>query len=166
MTTIPEKIIKLLRSYPGNIFTKRMIFEKCWELMYDESCDNTIYVNVHIARRILNDGYILSVRFKGYKWVDTIYTLGHKETYRNAFLNLTQGKHLYKLGKYKGYPGGSVFKDEKSAQAYVDKYKNDDYAVFGVLADWETETEPDPDHEFNNLLVNAPLIELDEGHDV
>lgn len=88
-----------------------------------------------------------------------IYTIGHRETYLKLF---ETEKQPHKLGRHLNYMGGSVFRTREAAQAYLDERGKDDYGVFGVEADWDTDTEARPDMPFNDLLADAPLVKLDE----
>lgn len=97
-----------------------------------------------------------------------IYTIGNKNNYDKMLkpflddigLEEDQTKFVYKLGKEDNYPGGSVFKTIRDAKNFLIKYQYDDYGIYGVNADWETDTE-DCGKEFNNLLVNAQIVTID-----
>jgi len=62
-----------------------------------------------------------------------------------------------KMGRAEDYPGGSVWKSKEEAE----KHLQEGYKVYGVMADWETETEPSQDGDWNDLLVDAPLVKLE-----
>jgi len=85
-----------------------------------------------------------------------IYTVGHEESYTRYFEE--QGRPL-KLGKggEENYPGGAVWKTEIAARNHCP----DGYQVYGVMADWETDTEPSQDGDWHNLLFNSELVQLD-----
>lgn len=61
-----------------------------------------------------------------------------------------------KLGRHKGYQGGSVWKTKEEAK----KFCKEDYSVYGVIADWEKDTEPNKDGLWNDLLIDAKLVDL------
>ena len=85
-----------------------------------------------------------------------IYTIGHEESYDRYFRE--QGRPL-KLGRNgrKDYPGGSVWETEEEAREYCSK----GYQVYGLLADWKTDTEQSKDGDWHDLLINAELVQLD-----
>jgi hypothetical protein len=58
----------------------------------------------------------------------------------------------------KYYPGGCVFKTWDDAKDYLDKNKLNNYSIFGVLADWENDTETNIDEEYHNLLKDSQLV--------
>lgn len=97
-----------------------------------------------------------------------IYTIGVKEKYDKMLkpflddvgLEEDQSKIVYKLGKEDNYPGGSVFETIRDAKNYLNKHKLDNYGIYGVNADWLTDTEKTHE-EFNNLLINAPIVTWD-----
>lgn len=92
-----------------------------------------------------------------------IYTVGLRRTYEE-YLKFCSSP--CKLGQCmegnERYPGGSVWQTRKEAQDYLERTKQPDFAVYGVLADWDTQTEPS-ENEWNNLLVTSPLVSLDTG---
>ena len=83
-----------------------------------------------------------------------IYTIGHEESYTRYFHE--QGRPL-KLGRKEDCPGGSVWKTEEEAR----KHCLDGYQVYGVMADWEADTEPSQEGDWHDLLINAELVQLD-----
>lgn len=87
-----------------------------------------------------------------------IYTLGHKESYERYFEEQDVPK---KKGRDQadGYPGGSVWRTRAEAQRHCPE----DFRVYGVLADWETETAATPGIEWNDLLRDAELVRLADG---
>lgn len=91
-----------------------------------------------------------------------IYTIGHTYSYLTGYIGKRElGKRLMKLGQYDTYPGGAVFAYESQAQEYI--RDRPDYSVFGVLADWKTETERDPLRPFHRLLINSQIVLLKEN---
>lgn len=62
----------------------------------------------------------------------------------------------------KDYPGGYAFLTAEDAQRRIDEaYPEQGFAVFGLLADWETDTEPAKDGWWHNLLRDAALVVLE-----
>jgi hypothetical protein len=82
-----------------------------------------------------------------------IYTIGHKETYLKHHEQLTKlGTPMLKA------VGGSVWKTIGAAQ----RRAREGYAVFGVEAKWDTDTQPNDKGEWNDLLIDAPIVILPE----
>lgn len=72
MTSKEYKLLKLLMSSPGRIFTKKVIFETVWEeeYLYDS---NTIMVYISRLRDYIEEDskkprFIVTVRGLGYKF--------------------------------------------------------------------------------------------------
>jgi hypothetical protein len=82
-----------------------------------------------------------------------IYTIGHRESYTRYF---QEQERPLKLGRTYDYSGGSVWKTEEEARENCP----DVYEVYGVMADWETDTEPSKEGGWHDLLINAELIQL------
>lgn len=94
-----------------------------------------------------------------------IFTVGHRESYEKGIDEM--GADFQKLGKrddFQGSPylGGSVWKSEKEAERYLAVRQLASYAVYGILADWETETEQLPDEPYRRLLVDAQIVALNQ----
>jgi hypothetical protein len=90
-----------------------------------------------------------------------IFTLGNKKVYQDVFEKMDQSKeYCKKFGKTSTYLGGSVWKTYEEALHYKVKNKLDDFDVYGVVAVWETDTEPNENGEFHNLLYDSRLIRL------
>jgi hypothetical protein len=98
-----------------------------------------------------------------------IYTIGHKENYLAA---IAERGTVHKIGKREpnmraeiypnGYPGGYAFLTIEDAQRrIVEEGKVGEWDVFGLEADWESDTEPAPNGWWHNLLFDAALIVLD-----
>jgi hypothetical protein len=88
-----------------------------------------------------------------------IYTIGHTESYLKGFAQAEEkGIPLMKKGRTKDYSGGSVWKTYEEAEAHA--IVRGPYSVWGVMADWETETEVRTDVDWNDLLVDAELVKL------
>lgn len=93
-----------------------------------------------------------------------IYTVGHTKSYLKYFDEfknspekfLKMGRRNNYQGKY--YPGGCVFKTQNDAKNYLDKNNLNTYSIFGVLADWENDTEPDINEGYHSLLIDSQLV--------
>jgi hypothetical protein len=95
-----------------------------------------------------------------------IFTIGRTEAYEETFrLQYTPEKlgriadpNLLKtLGiKESYYSGGSVWKTPEDAK----KNCPSDYSVYGVLADWDKDTEPSREGDWNDLLKTSILIKI------
>ena len=85
-----------------------------------------------------------------------IYTIGHTESYLRYFAEQSTPQ---KKGLCDGYFGGSVWQtyDEAKRHALLDI----GFSVFGIMADWETETSPTKDGDWHDLLVDADLVILE-----
>lgn len=91
-----------------------------------------------------------------------IYTIGHYVSYMKGFEDAGDGA-LYKLGRTEDYEGGCAFRTADDARRAIEELEQEDfYAVFGLDADWETETEPSAAHWWHDLLVDAPILPLVE----
>jgi hypothetical protein len=105
-----------------------------------------------------------------------IYTIGRETSYLSAIL---ASGTIDKIGKCsveeqrerwhpnawmdEDYPGGVVFKTFRDAEAAIKlSDRNSIFAVFGVDADWEDDTEEDPSlpHFAHRLLVDSRIIVL------
>jgi hypothetical protein len=90
-----------------------------------------------------------------------IYCLGVKECYERYFQEQEQP---LKLGRREeeNYPGGSVWRTREEAQQNCPPR----YAVYGVIADWEKDTTPSSQGNWHDLLIDAPLVRLDQDSGV
>jgi hypothetical protein len=79
-----------------------------------------------------------------------IYTIGSTSFYSKGFADSAREGVVFEKGV-----GGSVWKTEEEARLFA----REGYSVYGVLADWDKDTEPTP-HEWNALIVDAPLVRL------
>jgi hypothetical protein len=91
-----------------------------------------------------------------------IYCIGNHARYE---AKLAVGGLLYKIGRgiRKGtyYEGGSVWQTEDDARAFIVRNKlEDSRTVYGVLADWETDTLPVPRESYRRLLRTSPIVRL------
>ena len=82
-----------------------------------------------------------------------IYTIGNSENYLIYFAE--QARPL-KKGRDKDFQGGSVWKTFDEAAKYAPKGSG--FSVFGVLADWDRDTEPHEGESYHDLLINAELV--------
>jgi hypothetical protein len=85
-----------------------------------------------------------------------IYTIGHRPSYEQG---LTEMPNIRKLGRREGYPGGSVWKTYE--EAFEHAKTAPDYAVYGVLADWEKDTAPSG-APWHDLLFDRQIVKLKE----
>ena len=89
-----------------------------------------------------------------------IYTVGRTESYRKYMEQC--GEECKKLGKgfYKGkdYTGGSVWKTSQEAKEYLILHELSSYSVWEIDADWDKDTEENPDNSFRNLLVTSRIV--------
>lgn len=89
-------------------------------------------------------------------------TVGSKKAY---FRSLLKNGKVIKSGRKRRYGGGCVFRSRENAQRHIDElelqgYKN--YMVFGLLADWERDTQPNFLHWWHHLLADAEVIVLEK----
>lgn len=85
-----------------------------------------------------------------------IFTIGYTENYERYFIEQPKPR---KLGRTADYPGGSVWRTFEEAKLNCP----DGYSVYGVLANWETDTEPSNEGEWHDLLITSDLIKLDKS---
>ena len=92
-----------------------------------------------------------------------IFTIGYKVNYRKWLRRrVVKGTEFKKLGRRKGYSGGSVWRTAIEVFAHIQKAgdKLIDYGVFAVQADWEMDTEPNKEgNPWNDLLVTSNIVE-------
>jgi hypothetical protein len=65
-----------------------------------------------------------------------------------------------KQGRRPGYPGGAVFPTPEAARAFLAANNGAGRSIYGVAADWATDTEQLPGEPFRRLLRDAPLVRL------
>ncbi len=82
-----------------------------------------------------------------------IFTVGNTENYDRYF---REQKTPKKKGRTPNYTGGTVWKTFLEAE----KHLRPGYSVYGVDADWETETEKSAKGDWHDLLVDSNLIKL------
>lgn len=83
-----------------------------------------------------------------------IYTVGRRdiyESYLDADLSAAKAK------------GGSVWRTREEAQSYLEATRQSDYSVFGVVADWNRDTEFVLRAKWRALTKNAYLVRLPEN---
>lgn len=93
-----------------------------------------------------------------------IFTIGHQESYLEALKAkpVIPGKRLLKIGRRKDYPGGYAFKTREDAQRRIDEeYAGKGFAIFGLEADWQTDTVPSETGWWHALINDAAIILLE-----
>jgi hypothetical protein len=94
--------------------------------------------------------------------IDLIYTVGHTESYELGFEQFKDNPEDFKkMGKREDYSGDSVFMHREQAELFLVESGITDFAAYGLLADWDKETEPNDHGQFNNLMIDAQLVKLD-----
>lgn len=91
-----------------------------------------------------------------------IYCIGERAKYE---AKLASGEPVYKLGrgfrKGRYYEGGSVWRTEKDAIAFInEKNLQESHAVYAVLADWEADAVHVPRVSFRQLVKAAQVVRL------
>lgn len=90
------------------------------------------------------------------KWPNEamIYTIGKTEIYESYISNDAHPQKAI---------GGSVWETLERAQSYLDLVDlQHEYHVYGVLADWETQTIEHDGQEWHDLLIDADLVKIKE----
>lgn len=83
-----------------------------------------------------------------------IYTIGLTRFYEKYF---EEQDIPQKKGRSDNYHGGSVWQTFEEAS----KYPTEGYSVYGILANWDTDTEPSAcGASWHDLLIDAPLVKL------
>jgi hypothetical protein len=82
-----------------------------------------------------------------------IYCIGHRESYERYFAEQEQPE---KMGRTADYQGGSVWLTLEEALAHCP----DGFAVYGVLAEWDRDTQPSADGPWHDLLVHSRLVRV------
>lgn len=96
-----------------------------------------------------------------------IYTIGNKENYLKAIAE--QGT-IFKVGKTddwqgQSYAGGCCFETYDEAKQFAQEWTKElgrEFAVFGLDADWEKDTEAGAIKPYHFLLVDTPIIVLED----
>jgi len=83
-----------------------------------------------------------------------IYTIGRTELYEVTFANATEECPPKKIGSTFEYEGGIVWQTKEEAQQAAN-HQDEDYSVYGVLADWEE------DVENGHLTRDAELVKIE-----
>jgi hypothetical protein len=92
-----------------------------------------------------------------------IYTIGETESHDR---HLAMGGTVRLLGRTDpnrgGLGPGSVWKTPEDAKAYLDEYPraHKGHSVYGVLAEWDSQTAPSADRTYQELLVSSDLVKL------
>lgn len=92
-----------------------------------------------------------------------IYTIGDKKNYIDA---LERHGFIQKTGKTETYEGGYAFKTYEDALCAIEELGQENvWVVFGLLADWEKDTEPNKVHWWHNLLKDSIIVPLDKSEE-
>ncbi len=88
-----------------------------------------------------------------------IFTIGSKKSYQIA---IDKNGILFKVGKQKDYVGGYAFRTFEDAQLRIENvYKDTDFIVWGIKADWNNDTYANPDGgNWHHLLIDAEIVSL------
>lgn len=88
-----------------------------------------------------------------------IYTVGHTANYEAG---IKEHGEIFKQGQTVKYEGGIVFECYIDAVGYLsDIDKSNIWSVWGVDADWITDTYPASDGWWCYLLFDSPIIPLE-----
>jgi len=96
---------------------------------------------------------------------EVIFTIGHRESYFQAFRD---HGHCVKRGRDAlgegDYPGGYAFRIRQDGERRIQEaYRDMEFAVFGLEADWGRDTEPSPEGWWHHLLCNAEVVLLEKS---
>lgn len=91
-----------------------------------------------------------------------IYTVGSRESDAQAFREMPQ---LFKQGKGQRegqpYDGGAVFETKSDARAFLRSQNlSETHEVYGVIADWESDTKQFEGEPFRRLKRDAEMVDL------
>jgi hypothetical protein len=98
-----------------------------------------------------------------------IYTVGNKANYLKT---ISEAGVIRKVGRREvgdphlpnGYNGGCAFRTAEDAQRFIDEQeKSEVWGVFGLLANWGTDTVPNADGGWWHDLIHDAEIVLLEG---
>ena len=147
MRTIKTAIERGQKSYLSQIISQIFYLSQILTLFLTILTLDFYVVVLYTETTFISEGYSM------------IYTLGHKQAYLGAIAS--EGR-IKKLGKGivegQPYSGGSVWETFEEAQQVL--RFNPGFMVFGVDADWKTDTEPEKNASFHNLLRDAWIIVL------
>lgn len=90
-----------------------------------------------------------------------IYTVGEIFSYSEA---LREYLRIWKTGRSEDYSGGYAFQTVDDALRFLAESGNaDDWCVWGISADWETDTYPAPDGWWHYLSKDAEIVDIRES---
>lgn len=91
-----------------------------------------------------------------------IYTLGSRRSYLHAFGT----PPVTKIGRTANYPGGYAFKTIADARRHKEEaHPHTDFIVFGLLADWETDTHETAGQWWRNLTFDRQCVMIQDVTD-
>ncbi|MGB1249037.1 MAG: hypothetical protein ACPG8W_00275 [Candidatus Promineifilaceae bacterium] len=91
-----------------------------------------------------------------------LYTVGPRNVYKAQAE--VWGRPLLKVGRSDDYLGGCVFQNVETAQRFIAEKTDghgDRFGVFGVEADWQSDTIPSEDGWWHHLLLDKRIIFLE-----
>lgn len=90
-----------------------------------------------------------------------IYTIGPNNVYRAS---MEVWGPQSKTGRHDDYKGGCAFVNIDDAFRYIREVCDDDpkFGVFGLDATWQADTEPSEDQWWHYLLVDRPIVLVDD----
>ena len=89
-----------------------------------------------------------------------IYTIGNRKSYQEALAEATFGKAVKKVGRRDDYSGGYALRSMNDALRLIEELGCPEYGVFGIMADWDKDTEPADDGWWRYLLVDARIVDI------
>ena len=91
-----------------------------------------------------------------------IYTLGLKTVYEHAFLVAKRNGTVFtKTAKSADFAGGIVVKTKEEAHNFLVAVGHlSDYTIYGVIAKWDNDTEPELGKPFHRLLVESEIVRI------
>ena len=91
-----------------------------------------------------------------------IYTLGLKTGYEHAFLAAKRNGTVFtKTARSTDFAGGMVFETKEDAHNFLAAVGHlSDYTIYGVIAKWNNDTEPESGKPFHRLLVESEIVRI------
>ena len=87
----------------------------------------------------------------------SIFTVGNEVNYDRGIL--VQGSKFLKVGRRDGYPGGFACKFASDAARLIAEFgKCGEWAVYEILASWDTDTAPSANGWWHALIHDSVVI--------